>query len=410
MRAPGSPAVRRRPPWRRSARCPAPRTPSAPPPRSRAPGRRRARPACRPRSSSSTVGGGASARRARSRTSRASNERKGSKRSSTPSAPPPAARTAAGSAASGSRRPEIRPGPPRWASTTTIARLTLQAGDRRRPAAGLHHPPGRECEDGQQRERPGDARRGAARLGPVGAEDGLEAAGEQRPRRLERRRLAVEIGERSGVLEVHRFERLLETAAQARGRLAAHRRRQQGARPGLDVDRHRADREVAQHGVRSGAEGVLAEVADRGQHAGDEVGVLGLQVLGVGVRQQQAARPVDQEDLLDPVEQGVAEHDLRERHAGAPALQPPAQAARREAVLDGPVDGLHDAGHGLGDRHADRRADDRIDSGRDRLGIALHRFQEPLLDRRGQGECQVVVAAERARRSPPAGDPPAPGA
>ena len=71
-------------------------------------------------------------------------------------------------------------------------------------------------------------------------------------------------------------------------------------------------------GVPLGREGVGHEVADRGEHPRDQVGVAGGKVRRPGMGKEEAGLGVDEEDLLDPVDQGVLEDDLGE---GTPVRQ-----------------------------------------------------------------------------------------
>ena len=80
-------------------------------------------------------------------------------------------------------------------------------------------------------------------------------------------------------------------------------------------------------GIALPGEGIDHEVADGGEHAGDQIGVAGLELRRPGVGQQQSGLGVDQEHLLDPIDQRVLEDDLGVGDAGAPGLQPPADAA-----------------------------------------------------------------------------------
>ncbi|MCB1570396.1 MAG: hypothetical protein KDI72_04960, partial [Xanthomonadales bacterium] len=63
--------------------------------------------------------------------------------------------------------------------------------------------------------------------------------------------------------------------------------------------------------------------------------------------------------MVDAIAQGVAQHDLGERHAAAPGLDAPANAARAETVFEDPVEIAHQPAQGFGDGLADDRPDHR---------------------------------------------------
>src|SRR5580765_1993954 len=89
---------------------------------------------------------------------------------------------------------------------------------------------------------------------------------------------------------------------------------------------------------------------------------------------------MDEEDLLHAIHERVTHDDLRERDARAPRLDAPANALRREAVLDRAVDRVDEPRHRLGDCLADRGAEDREDRGGDLARVASHRFADRVLD------------------------------
>src|SRR5688500_7055597 len=85
-------------------------------------------------------------------------------------------------------------------------------------------------------------------------------------------------------------------------------------------------------------------------------------------------------------------HDLRERDAGSPRLEPPPDAARRETVLDRTVDRVDEPGHRFGDRFPDRRTEHREDRSRDLVRVASNRLADRCLDSRRERDGELPIA------------------
>jgi len=230
--------------------------------------------------------------------------------------------------------------------------------------------------------------------------DGRETVRQQRPNTGQRRRVAVEVGQGGGELQVDRLESVLQPGQQRVGRLAAHDRRDHRAGSLLDEDRELADAELTKPaGVSLGGEGVGHEVADRGEHPRDQVGVAGGKVRCPGMGKEEAGLGVNEEDLLDPVDQGVLEDDLGVGDTGAPGFDPPPEPAGRKAVLDRAVDRGHQPSQRLGDGLADRRAKHGEDGAGDLTGVPANRLADRALDRGRErpGELAVPPGAQGDR-------------
>ena len=155
--------------------------------------------------------------------------------------------------------------------------------------------------------------------------------------------------------------------------MAAHDGGEHRARRVLDQHLELADPQHVDRISGLAAEGVAHEVADRGEHPGDHVGVLRRGVGRHHLAQQESRLLVDQQELLDAIDQTVEQNDLGERLPAAPRLDAPAQTLHREAGLDRAVGRLQHGAHGRDDRLADGRTHDREKSVGDALWVFAHR-------------------------------------
>jgi hypothetical protein len=84
-------------------------------------------------------------------------------------------------------------------------------------------------------------------------------------------------------------------------------------------------------------------IRDRGEHAGDQVGILHDAFAEGQVAKQESGLAMDQEDLLDAVAQAVGQGDFAERSAGTPCLEAPPPALQRQAAIEHQVQRIEHA-------------------------------------------------------------------
>ena len=101
---------------------------------------------------------------------------------------------------------------------------------------------------------------------------------------------------------------------------------------------------------------------------------------------------MNQEGLFDAIDQRVLDDDLRIRDAGAPRLDAPLDATRRERVFHGAIDRSHERRHGLRDCLADGRAEDWEDGGGNLTRVPTDRLPQRRLHRRRQRPANLPVA------------------
>ncbi len=212
----------------------------------------------------------------------------------------------------------------------------------------------------------------------------LDAVGQRRLDVRESRAVAVEVLERLGAFGVDLRQHTAKRFVQVFGRISPDYGHQRGERP-----RFRPDSELAEtqriEPLPLG-ERVADEVLDGGQHGGHELRILARCIERRRMRDQQAGMAMDQEDVLDPVDQGMLQHDLGERHSRTPRLPAPFQSAPGQAVLQRLVQRLERRI----DRLADGRSDQRMKDVDERVGIAS--------DRAAQSRCQHLAETFIARR------------
>ncbi len=112
-------------------------------------------------------------------------------------------------------------------------------------------------------------------------------------------------------------------------------------------------------GGLAATERVPDEVLDGAEHSRNELRILARGVVCRDVTDEEAALLVDQEEVLDAVDERVAEHHVCERRPGATRLDPPQQPSPREAVLERLIEGLERTLQSLRDRLADGGAHHR---------------------------------------------------
>src|SRR5262249_36104877 len=129
-------------------------------------------------------------------------------------------------------------------------------------------------------------------------------------------------------------------------------------------------------------EGILHEVADGGEHPRHHVGVADPVGPRRDVLQEQAARPLDEKQLLDAVDERVREHHLAERAPGAKRFDTPGERSPRQAVVERAVEPFDHAGQRRVHRFADRRAHHRKQRVGERAWILPDRRCDRTLHRR----------------------------
>ncbi len=119
---------------------------------------------------------------------------------------------------------------------------------------------------------------------------------------------------------------------------------------------------------------------DGGQHARDQIGILGGDGRRDQVIQNQAGFAMNQENLLDAIQQAVHQHDFGEGLAGAHRFHAPFQAARGKAIVERFVERFEHAAQSFGDGFADRRAHHREQRVGQHVRIAAHGFAQRFLN------------------------------
>ena len=197
------------------------------------------------------------------------------------------------------------------------------------PAAALAHAE-------EQPQRRARARRSAPATGTAGARRARRSlprncccrqASSSGPRAFERRGVRRRTT-RAGPNTARGCSRAPAATSRAApaARCRARRRRAARAVPARSSTDSSPTFSVCEPLVVGDLERVPHEVANRGQHARHDVGVLRPAVPGaVRCCSSKPGRPVDQEHLLDAVDQRVQQDDLGERLAGAPRVEPPLQ-------------------------------------------------------------------------------------
>ena len=260
----------------------------------------------------------------------------------------------------------------------------------------LHQPAAGE----QQGDRHGDEQPGETRSSAlIGFLAQLHELGEPRLHVEERRAVAVELLQRPAMVLVDPGQHLAERVVERLRRIAADHGHQRRERSRLGPEEQLAQPHRVHALAPAAAERVAYEVLDRAQHRGHQLRILAGGPFGGDVRDQQAARPMDQEDVLHLEHEGVLQHDFGERLSAAPRLDPPLQPLQGEAVLERLVERLERLVDDLDDRLADGRQDHRVHDVDERARIAADRRLRRLLDRRCEHLRELLVAA--ARRAPP---------
>src|SRR5208283_3010808 len=82
------------------------------------------------------------------------------------------------------------------------------------------------------------------------------------------------------------------------------------------------------------AKRILNKVLNRGEHAGNHVGVLNNGGVRDAMSQKQAGGSMNEEDLLNAIEQAAQHHDFGERSTGGDGFPAPCQTAKRKTLLN----------------------------------------------------------------------------
>ena len=177
------------------------------------------------------------------------------------------------------------------------------------------------------------------------------------------------------------FQRFAEGRTQIARGVAANHAGQNGQWSLLDPNRQLANLERLQLIIATGAERVMHEILNCGQHTRDHVGVLHRGSTGADLAQQQSRFLVNEKDLLDAIEQRVQHHDFGEGPAGAQGFEPPAQTTDGEAVGQALIERLNHAA----ERRRYRLANRRTHYGKEGIGQRLRVFANRTIERRSNG-------------------------